>query len=401
MSLTALNQRQRGLLAQEFPKFSEAEMTRRRTALAELMAAREVDALVAYGAHRSGSAIQWITGWPVTAEGLCVFVPGERDTLFVEYFNHVPLASRVAESADVRPGGMAMIDAAIEELQRRGVKTGRLGLMGPLGISGYRKLEGAFGDVANLGKDYVRLRLIKSNEEIDWLTIGAAFCDQAIAAMQTHIRPGMREYELAALVEQAYVPLGGTTHIHYFGISPMDASKKMDAPGQYVPAQYSTNRTIQKGDVVFCEISAAFWGYAGQVLRSFTIDAAPTSLYRDLFQTAQDCYNSICAMLRDGVTPAEVVAASSIIEENGFTTCDDLVHGYGGGYFPPILGSASRPAGPLPEINFQAGMTVVVQPNVISLEHNAGVQLGDLMLIGSDGVTPLHHAPRDFLNLGP
>jgi Xaa-Pro aminopeptidase len=395
MPLSKLNQRQHDLLAGEFPKFSATEMKRRRTALAQLMAAHQLDALVLYGAHRSGSAIQWITNWPVTAEGCCIFVPGERDTLFVEYFNHVPLASQIANDTDVRPGDMSIIDATIAELKRRSVATNRLGVIGPLGISAFRKLEAAFGELTGLGKDYVGLRLVKSDEEIDWLTIGAAFSDQAIAAMQKHIIPGMSEYQLAALVEEAYVPLGGTTHIHYFGIS------SMSEPRQYVPSQYARNRVIQSGDVVFCEISAAFWGYTGQVLRSFTIDAEPTPLYQDLYQTAQACYNSICGMLRDGVTPQEVVATSAIIEKNGFTTCDDLVHGYGGGYLPPILGSASRPAGPLPEINFEAGMTVVVQPNVISLKHNAGVQLGDLVLIGRDGVTQLHHASRDFLHLAP
>lgn len=393
MPLTSLNQRQHDLLGEEFPKFSAPEMQRRRAAFAELMAAHQLDALVLYGAHRSGSAIQWITGWPVTAEGLCVFVPGERDILFVEYFNHVPLASQIASDCDVRPGGLSMTDAAIEQLKRRQVGANRLGVIGPLGISAYRKLETAFGELTNLGKAYTGLRLIKSDEEVDWLTIGAAFSDRAIAAMHGQVSPGMSEYELAALVEQAYVPLGGTTHIHYFGIT------SMREPRQFVPAQFSGNRTVQSGDIVFCEISAAFWGHAGQVLRSFTVDAEPTPLYQDLFQTAQACYRSIRGMLRDGVKPEDVVAASAIIEQNGFTTCDDLVHGFGGGYLPPILGSASRPAGPLPKINFEAGMTVVIQPNVISLKHKAGVQLGDLVLIGRDGTTPLHHAPRDFLQV--
>ena len=46
--------------------------------------------------------------------------------------------------------------------------------------------------------------------------------------------------------------------------------------------------------------------------------------------------------------PQSLVDASSIIENSGFTTWDDLVHGFGGGYLPPILGSKSRPAGPMP-----------------------------------------------------
>ena len=67
--------------------------------------------------------------------------------------------------------------------------------------------------------------------------------------------------------------------------------------------------------------------------------------------------------------PAQVIEAARVIEDAGFTTIDDLLHGYGGGYLPPILGSASRPAGPVPDEPFRAGMTVVIQPNVVTRDR--------------------------------
>ena len=45
-----------------------------------------------------------------------------------------------------------------------------------------------------------------------------------------------------------------------------------------------------------------------------------------------------------------------LIEDAGFTIIDDLLHGYGGGYLPPILGCKSRPAGPIPQEPFRAGV---------------------------------------------
>ena len=85
-----------------------------------------------------------------------------------------------------------------------------------------------------------------------------------------------------------------------------------------------------------------------------------------------------------------------MIEDAGFTIIDDLLHGYGGGYFPPILGSRSRPAGPIPEEPFEAGMTVVVQPNVVTPDGRAGVQTGELVLITQCGIERLHSFPRGF-----
>jgi Xaa-Pro dipeptidase len=41
-----------------------------------------------------------------------------------------------------------------------------------------------------------------------------------------------------------------------------------------------------------------------------------------------------------------------VIEDAGFTTRDDLVHGFVGGYLPPVLGSRSRTLGDVPDFTF-------------------------------------------------
>jgi hypothetical protein len=95
-----------------------------------------------------------------------------------------------------------------------------------------------------------------------------------------------------------------------------------------------------------------------------------------------------------------VIEAAGVIEDAGFTIIDDLLHGYGGGYLPPILGSKSRPAGPVPEAPFRAGQTVVVQPNVVTRDRTAGVQTGEMLLITDTGVERMHAFPRGFGRVG-
>ena len=98
---------------------------------------------------------------------------------------------------------------------------------------------------------------------------------------------------------------------------------------------------------------------------------------------------------------SEILDASSIIEESGLTTCDDLIHGFGGGYLPPILGSKSRPAGKIPDINLEQGMAVVVQPNIITKDQKAGVQTGEAVRITENGVVSLHDIPRGIHRIDP
>ena len=369
-------------------RFTDAEYARRRAALETAMAETGADALVLYGSNRTGSAIGWLTGWQITREAAVVMSPGARDEMYVQFYNHVPAARRWAKDADVSWGGPSTFGTVLDALHRRDAT--RVGLIGPIGWKAHQTLAAAGFDLIDLGGRYVQMRLIKSAEEQDWMRRAAELSDAAILAVRDAAVPGITETELGAACEAAYLAAGATNHIHYFGVT------SMDEPDSCVPSQWPTRRPLRTGDVLTCEISANWWGYSGQVLRSMTIGAEPTPLYQELHQAADAAYDAICGVIRRGASPAEVVEAAGVIEDGGFTIYDDLVHGYGGGYFQPILGSPSRQNEPLPDMVFEAGMTVVVQPNVITTDERAGVQTGGLILVTDDGIEELQHAPRGF-----
>src|SRR5690242_13152706 len=158
-------------------------MTRRRDAIESLLAQADCDHLVFCGANRAGSAVQWLTQWPVTAEAVGVFTPGARDALFVQYVNHAPQASLVAHKADVAWGGESSIKAAVAVLTSRGARPNRLATIGPLTAEQHAVLSDAFGAPKSLNRDYVRLRQVKSAQELDWLRIGAHFSDLGMEAL--------------------------------------------------------------------------------------------------------------------------------------------------------------------------------------------------------------------------
>ena len=391
----ALSDELKNLVAAEWPRFSDAEMEQRHAAIDALMAEAEIKYLLVYGFFWNGPAVPWLTHWPTSAEAALVVTPGEEKSLYVQFHNHVPQASIGATHCTVDWGGPDTMATVIADLQNRGAGADdRIGVIGPLSMAGVSRLKAAFGDVVDLNRSYGALRLVKSPEEVDWMRIGGWYSDRAIQAVADNLAPGITERELGDLCQRAWVPYGGETVIHFFGSTPMAD------PNCKVPRQVPSVRPIETGDIVFCEISGAFRGYSGQVLRSFTIGADPTPLYRDLHATAEAAFDAICGVLKAGVTAEEIVAASSVIEETGFTTCDDLVHGYGGGYLPPIVGSASRPAGPIPDMTLTAGMMIVVQPNVVSQDGKAGVQTGECVLITEDGWESIHRFPRGLRRAG-
>jgi Xaa-Pro aminopeptidase len=380
--------------SEPYPTFSNQEMSRRHGLIWEAMAEAGVDHLLLYGSQRAGSAIPWLTGWPVTREAVAILTPGEQDVLLIQFFNHVPTAREIAADAQVAWGGASTMEKAVEVLRRRGSAAGRVGVIGALPYPHYGLLAGSTVEAVDLNRIYTNLRLIKSAEEIDWLRIGAWMSDLAVTALGEQARPGMTEHDLTRVVEDAYLSLGGTTHIHYLGVT------SMEAPNRCVPSQFPSRRQLRTGDVLFAEISASFWGYPGQVLRTYTVETEPTPLYGRLHEVAEAAFLAIGAVLRDGASARQVVEAAGIIEEAGFSTYDDLLHGFGGGYLPPVLGSKSRPNTPIPDFAFRTGMTVVIQPNVITRDELAGVQTGELVRVTDDGIESLHHVPRQIRRVG-
>jgi Xaa-Pro aminopeptidase len=374
----------------EYPRFSDAEMKRRRAAIEGLLQEAGCDHLVFCGANRFGSVVQWLTGWPVTAEAVGVFTPDTRDALFVQFVNHVELASLIAREADVAWGGPSSIESAIGVLTKCKAQRNRIAFIGPLSLAQHAAISKSFGAPKDLNKAYITLRQVKSTEELDWLRIGAYFADLGMAALRNNLTPGISEIELGARIEAAYAPLGGGHAIHYVGVT------SMHTPEVPVPRQFASRRRVQTGDAVSAEISASFWEHPGQVLRSFTVGEGPTPLYRDLHAAADAAFDAICKILKAGALPQQVIDDSRVIEDSGFTIIDDLLHGYGGGYLPPILGSTSRPAGPIPQEPFRAGQTVVVQPNVVTRDGKAGVQMGELLLITERGLERMHRYPRGY-----
>jgi Xaa-Pro dipeptidase len=377
---------------------SDAEWKRRRRAVDQLAADQHLDVLVVFGTSanaRQGQAqVHFLTGFMGHQDAYVVWTPGRDPVLFVQYFNHVPYARRVAY-ADVRWGGARSVDAIADELAGR-PRALRVGLVGPVPYSDYERLIGCLGDrtFVDATADFLRLRLVKSEEELEWMTRAAAITDQALAALVGAAVPGITELELQAEAVAAAIRAGGQPHFLYLSSTPMAN------PDRIVPQQDLSDRRLQAGDAIILELSAAYTAYSGQVLRTVAVNAELTETYRRLHDVAWQAFHEVARSIAPGVSASTIVEAASLIETHGFTICDDLVHGYGGGYLPPILRTPGSSHGPVPDFVFERNMTLVIQPNVVTTDQRAGVQVGELVRVTENGVVSLHRIPQRLMHGG-
>jgi Xaa-Pro dipeptidase len=379
-----------------YPCFSDAEFSRRYVVVRSAMQEAGLTALVVYGTVSVYNEVLYLSNFLVTREAMLVFPREGEPTLFVQMFNHVPNARQIAWIEDVRWGGPDTAMAVTANLLERGLAESRIGVVGMIPFKQYELIRRELPQATfvDFTQSFQQLRLVKSEEEIEFLRQGAEFSDRAIEALERKARPGINEHELAAIVEAAYLGLGGKTHIHYMATTPMRN------PTVCVPAQYTSNRVIEKGDVLITEISAHYHGYAGQILRPFAIGTPPTAEYQHMYDVAVKSFDRIAGVIRAGASVDVVLDAAEYIHAAGFTIYDDLVHGFGGGYLPPILRTRRTSASPPRPFLFEENMTVVLQPNVITEDERMGVQVGELVRVKADGVESLHRYPMRFVRCG-
>src|SRR5436305_1972898 len=169
-----------------YPRFSDAEFSRRYRAVRVGMQQAGLSALLVYGTTGSHHEVQYLSNFPVTREAILVFPGSAEPTLFVQMFNHVPNARQVSCIADVRWGGPATVDAVTENLQERGLAESSIGLVGMLPFQQYASIRRALPQAALLDftAQMQQLRLVKCDEEIEFLRKGAEFSDRAIEALE-------------------------------------------------------------------------------------------------------------------------------------------------------------------------------------------------------------------------
>src|SRR5436190_1249565 len=376
-------------------------MTRRRELARGLMRELGLDFLVIFGnsgvnRHNHANGF-WLSQWQDLHHCYLV-VPRDGDpTLLVGLANHVPNAREISDVPNVEWGGYEP-GKTIASLV-----AGRVGLVGVnatwndgMPWRHHEDLRASGAELVDVTREYAALRRLKSAEEIERLRGAAELTDLAILTLQEVARPGVAETELVALAEESYRRRGGTTRITFLRSMPMDD------PNGCLPAQNPSGRRLERGDVILTELSASLGGYSGQVHRPVFVGAEPTEEWLRLFEVAKEAYDRVAAGMTPGSTEGDAIRNAAVIGAAGYAIYDDLIHGYGTDYGPPLVDRSCvrywrDGCEPPPGRTIERGMAIVVQPNPITPDERMGLQLGALAIVGHGGAESLHALPLEPL----
>ena len=375
----------------QFPRFSNSEMASRHASVRKLMDQDGLQASLVYGAGRYASEIYWLTDWPGGREAYVLFQKDQEPVVLLQLYNHVPMARVLSVIRDVRWAGANTGNGVAALLQERGLANKRIGLVGSIPHTQYQKIRERFpqAEFVDLNGKFRMLRTIKSQDEIERIRFASKLTDQSMQALAEGIKPGMREDELPALIEPVYLKAGGYAGIHFM------TSMPMRDPHFPVPAQFQSGRRLQRGDCLITEISGSYWGYSGQIRRTYSLGEGPTPEWKKLHDAAVEAFETLAAVIKDGTSTREAEEAAEIVHRRGYSIYDDLIHG--ANQYPPIIQSRTTARHEGREVIFRENMVIVIQPNVITHDEKMGLQFGETLVVGRNGCESLNSFRREWI----
>jgi Xaa-Pro aminopeptidase len=329
------------------------------------------------------------------------FFPKDGAPCLVVRPGHSLAGGMLARTAvrEVIVGDPNVLAGIINTIQERGYDKGRVGIVEYDPFTSIPKNHWEFFtsrlpqvEFVFVTREFIALRLLKSEEEIEALERSAELGDVAILAMAERVKPGMTEGELFGIAHEAALKAGGEMGMIQLGSAPMEDPDINDQRPRPV------GRVIGPRDFINNEIGIFYNGYESQTGKPI-VTGTPTKEIQEMFEIALEAYKRLEPTLRVGKTSADSLEAAKFVHETGYQ--------YYGGFLQGMLGANPRHE---PQIDFdrstsgedrflfdadgkltyKAGMMFTLQVHLIDKQRTRSLFLGDSFVITAGGAKCLN-----------
>jgi Xaa-Pro aminopeptidase len=196
------------------------------------------------------------------------------------------------------------------------------------------------------------------------------------------LKPGMREYEVAGIIEGFHRGHGADKTFNLVFSGPFPLSKE-GVPFQGLP-WCPGQRTIQKGDCVHMEMTNAYGGYWNQLVRIIAIGDENPALVR-FHEAAVMALKSALQSTKVGTRTADMVSAmAETSKEYGFTLTAPLGHFVG---LDLIEGRVAAES----DVLFNPGIAAIIHPRIDDSKGANMLLWGETYFMTEKGLLRLNH----------
>lgn len=237
------------------------------------------------------------------------------------------------------------------------------------------------------------LRIIKSPAEIELLRKAGRIGVKAHIEMMKATRPGMHEYELAALYEYICKKEGAQDLAYYCII----CSGENHPYGHY----YKHDRVLKDGDFLVVDVGPDYNYYDIDITISFPANGRFTPRQKEVYEAVLAVHRASVSLYKPGVTLEEVEkGVEKILKRQGFDLSDEIFKQRGmRGRFGHYIGMAVHDVGGSPTV-LKPGMVFVNEPSAKFPEEEIGVRIENTFVVTEDGIENLTDGiPRDVKDI--
>lgn len=381
----------------------ESEYKRRIQKLQKVLKEKEIDVLVGYSSESESASSCYLSGfWPffdfsavvVPAEGAPVLVTGGPESLeFARCFSRI---------RDIRVNPLLVESSAPEWVPK--VAGESLGTIVPdvcgstpkrIGVANWNifphslfedlKKAAPMAEYVSADDLILRVQSIKSEAEIPYIIEAYRITEEAMKAALEEVRPGMCEYELEMVARRKMLELGAEGMPYPAWVC--------SGPNTRLSLCRSTNREIEKNELVQFTFGARYMGYCGNMCRPFAIGKVPKAALK-LMEVALEAMSYALGRIRPGVPAREIF--------NGYY---DILKKYGYEEFT-LYGPAHGTGSSEVEGMWLAGNAdFTVEPNMLFnidiwlSDGTFGLRYEDGVLVTGDGLRELTGFRREVIVL--
>lgn len=233
-------------------------------------------------------------------------------------------------------------------------------------------------------------REIKSSDEIMLLTQAAAMVDGVYQDLFEALKPGVRENELVALVNERLYAMGSD---QVEAVNAVSGERCNPHPHNF------SDRLIRPGDQAFFDIIHSFNGYRTCYYRTFSVGSA-TSSQRDAYTQAREWMDASIQAVKPGVSTDQVAAVWPKATEFGFANemaAFGLQFGHGLGlglHERPIISRLNSMTEP---VEIKEGMTFALETYCPASDGFSAARIEEEVVVTADGCRVLTLFPAQDL----
>jgi len=229
-------------------------------------------------------------------------------------------------------------------------------------------------------------RLIKSDEEIEYLKKAAEIGDRTFSRILEDIKPGLTEKQIKDKLSYYLLDEGGED----FSFTPLVSSGKRC----FIPHSKSTKKIVNKGDFLLMDFGVVLNGYCSDMTRTIILGKA-NQRQIDMYNLVLKAQKYAIENIKAGITAHEADNfARSIIMSNTPVGCYDYGLGHGVG----LEVHEKTRLKPNSDIILQKNQVVTVEPGIY-IEGWGGIRIEDMIIVKDIKSEVITKSTKDLIEL--